>query len=166
MSETDTDHEIDAAAQQPDQSCACMLKLYELIAVTRQPTLRRAELFTLTGDDDNKDPDTGIYITVKTADDRALLASINNADSSGKDMTTYNDDSHHIVPLVVEAPGISKEDCRGFNVRMWIKTKGNDTWTIDDARVTLYFGDGTTLVAEQLAFSLVNDGASTDFAGS
>ncbi|TDT95954.1 hypothetical protein EDD99_7796 [Streptomyces sp. 846.5] len=131
-----------------------------------QPTLERAELFTLTGDSDNKDHDTGIYITVKTHDDKSLLASVNNADSSGKDMTTYNDDSHHIVPLVVEGPGTSKADCGGFKVRMWIKTNGNDTWPIDDARVTLYFSDGTTLVAEQQGITLKNDGASTEFAAS
>ncbi len=129
-----------------------------------QPTLDRAELFTLTGDGDNKDPDTGIYITVKTQDSKSLLASVNNADSSGKDMTKYNDDSHHIVPLVVEGPGTSKADCAGFRVRMWIKTNGKDKWTIDDARVTLYFSDGTTLVAEKQSFNLENDGASTEFA--
>ncbi|MGW2956197.1 hypothetical protein [Streptomyces eurythermus] len=127
-------------------------------------TLSRAELFTLTGDGDNKDHDTGIYITVKTSDEKSLLASINNADSSGKDMTTYNDDSHHIVPLVVEAPGARKSDCSGFRVRMWIKTNGNDNWTIDVARVTLYFSDGTTLVAEKLGFNLDGDGASAEFA--
>lgn len=128
------------------------------------PTLIRAELFTLTGDSDNKDNDTGIYVTVKTGDGRSLLASINNADSSGKDMTTYNDDSHHIVPLILEAPGTLKSDCGGFKVRMWIKTKGNDNWTIDDARITLYFSDGTTLVAEQYSFNLSGDGAATEFA--
>jgi hypothetical protein len=127
-------------------------------------TLSRVELFTLTGDEDNKDHDTGIYVTVKTSDGQSLLASVNNADSSGKDMTTYNDDSHHIVPLVVEAPGALRSDCRGFKVRMWIKTNGNDNWSIDDARVTLYFSDGTTLVAEQLGFSLDGDGAATEFA--
>ncbi|GHG93105.1 hypothetical protein [Streptomyces rubradiris] len=128
------------------------------------PTLSRAELFTLTGDDDNKDHDTGIYITVKTSDEKSLLASINNADSSGKDMTTYNDDSHHIVPLVVEAPGARKWECSGFRVRMWIKTNGNDNWTIDVARVTLYFSDGTTLVAEKFGFNLDGDGATAEFA--
>lgn len=156
--------EKEAAAHGRDELCACLVKLYELIRTPEQPTLIRAELFTLTGDADNKDHDTGIYLTVKTTDNRTLLASVNNADSSGKDMTEYNDDSHHIVPLVIEAPGITKGDCGGFKVHMFIKTNGDDTWSIDDARVTLYFGDGTTLVAEQFGFSLVNDGASTDFA--
>ncbi len=156
--------EKEAATHEQDELCFCLLRLYELISTPKQPTLIRAELYTLTGDADNKDHDTGIYLIVKTADDRTLLASVNNADSSGKDMTEYNDDSHHIVPLVVEAPGITKEDCGGFKVHMFIKTNGNDTWTIDDARVTLYFSDGTTLVAEQFGFSLVNDGARTDFA--
>jgi hypothetical protein len=156
--------EEESGAHERDELCFCLLRLYELISAPKQPTLIRAELFTLTGDGDNKDHDTGIYLIVKTSDDRTLLASVNNADSSGKDMTEYNDDSHHIVPLVVEAPGVTKGDCGGFKVHMSIKTNGDDTWTIDDARVTLYFSDGTTLVAEQFDFSLVNDGASTDFA--
>ncbi|AEW98561.1 hypothetical protein [Streptantibioticus cattleyicolor] len=129
----------------------------------RTPPGVRATLFTLTGDEEDKDHDTGIYVTVKTRDDKGLLASVNNADSSGKDMTTYNDDSHHIVPLVVEAPGATKPDCEGFKVRMWIKTNGHDHWPIDDARVTLYFSDGTTLVAEKLGFSLTDDGAGVEF---
>jgi hypothetical protein len=129
-----------------------------------QSTLIRAELFTLTGDGDNKDHDTGIYITAKTRDGKTLLASINNADSSGKDMTTYNDDSHHIVPLVVEASGATKVNCDGFKVRMSIKTNGSDHWEIDEARVTLYFSDSTTLVAEKFRFSLTDDGDSTEFA--
>jgi hypothetical protein len=147
-----------------ENCCECIVRFYELLTSAKASTLNRAELFTLTGDGDNKDHDTGIYITVKTSDDKALLASINNADSSGKDMTEYNDDSHHIVPLVIEAPGATKDTCGQFKVRMWIKTNGNDEWDIDDARVTLYFSDGTTLVAEQLGFNLINDGASTNFA--
>lgn len=143
--------------------CECLLKLFALLIATRPSTLMRAELFTLTGDEDNKNEDTGIYVTVKTSDDRTLLASINNADSSGKDMTEYNDDSHHIVPLVVEAPSVTRTACGQFKVRMSIKTNGSDTWTIDEARVTLYFTDGSTLVADQLDFSLVDDGASTEF---
>ncbi|QHA08740.1 hypothetical protein GQF42_40650 [Streptomyces broussonetiae] len=136
----------------------------EEAGVGAAPILFRAELFTLTGDSDNKDPDTGTHLTVKTGDEKALPASINNADSSGMDMTTYEDDSHHIVPLAVEAPGARKSDCDGFKVRMWIKTKGSDNWPVDDARVTLCFSDGTTLVAEKLGFSLNGDGATAEFA--
>jgi hypothetical protein len=60
---------------------------------------------------------------------------VNNTDSSGKDMTEYNDDSHHTVPLAIEAPGITKDDCVGFKVHMFIKTNGNETWPVDDTRV-------------------------------
>lgn len=127
------------------------------------PTLDRAELFTLTGDDDNKDHDTGIYVTVKSYDGKSMLASVNGADSSGKDATTYNDDSHHIVPLTVEGAGTSKYDARGFKVRLSIKTNGNDEWDIDEARVTLYFRDGTTLVADKYDFTLDGDEAAADF---
>ena len=143
--------------------CDCLLRFYELLNQTKEPTLERAELFTLTGDGDNKDHDTGIYVSVKTADGSTELASINGADSSGKDMTEYNDDSSHIVPLVIDAPGTTKGQSSGYRVHMWIKTNGDDTWDIDVARTTLYFSDGTNLVAEQTGFQLVNDGASTDF---
>jgi hypothetical protein len=146
-----------------EQLCECLLRFYEILSQKPQPTLGRAELYTATGDGDNKDHDTGIFVSVKTADDSMLLASISNADSSGKDMTEYNDDSYHIVPLVVESPGATDLQCTGFKVHMWIKTNGDDTWDIDLARVTLYFSDGTNLVAEQQGFQLVNDGASTDF---
>jgi len=143
--------------------CDCLLRFYELLNQTKEPTLERAELFTLTGDGDNKDHDTGIYVSVKTADGSTELASINGADSSGKDMTEYNDDSSRIVPLVIDAPGTTKGQSSGYRVHMWIKTNGDDTWDIDVARTTLYFSDGTNLVAEQTGFQLVNDGASTDF---
>jgi hypothetical protein len=143
--------------------CECLLKLYELVNQSKRPTLVRAELFTLTGDGDNKDHDTGIFVSVKTADGKMQLASISNADSSGKDMTEYNDDSYHIVPLGIDAPGASKANCDQFTVHMWIKTNGDDTWDIDLARVTLYFSDSTNLIAEKPNFQLVNDGASTDF---
>jgi hypothetical protein len=151
----------------PENPCASisdsLLRLYEILTESKQPTLERAELFTLTGDSDNKDHDTGIFVSVKSADGKMQLASISNADSSGKDMTEYNDDSYHIVPLGVDAPGATKADCNQFKVHMSIKTNGDDTWSIDLARVTLYFSDGTNLVAERANFRLVNDGASTDF---
>jgi hypothetical protein len=78
-------------------------------------------------------------------------------------MTEYNDDSSHIIPLVVDAPGATKSQSSGYKVHMWIKTNRDDTWDIDVARTTLYFSDGTNLVAEQTGFQLVNDGAATDF---
>lgn len=145
--------------------CECMLKMFEIVvAALKQPAkLIRAELFTLTGDADNKDHDTGIFVSVKTSDGTMQLASISNADSSGKDMTEYNDDSYHIVPLVVEASGATRAQCSRFKVRVSIKTNGNDTWAIDLARVTLYFNDGTNLVADKADFQLVNDAASVDF---
>lgn len=143
--------------------CECLLRLYELLTQSKQPTLIRAELFTLTGDDDDKDHDTGIFVSVKSGDGKTQLASVSNADSSGKDMTGYTDDSYHIVPLVVDAAGATKADCVQFRAHMWIKTNGSDTWSIDIARVTLYFSDGTNLVAEQDHFQLVDDGASADF---
>ncbi len=163
--QTGTSHAATTDEQEQSSACAKADNLSNCPSELGcgEPTLLRAELFTLTGDDDNKDHDTGIYITVKSGDEKILIASVNNADSSGKDMTEYNDDSHHIVPLVVEAPGATRSICEGFKVRMWIKTNGSDKWTIDDARITLYFSDGTTLVADKYNFALEDDGDSTDF---
>ena len=146
-----------------DPCCDCILSFYQLLTKAKEPTLVRAELFTLTGDDDNKDKDTGIFLSVKTSDATMELAGISNADSSGKDATEYNDDSYHIVPLMVSAPGATRSQCTGFRVRMWQKTNGNDTWSVDLARVTLYFNDGTNIVAERNNFSLVDDGDSVSF---
>jgi hypothetical protein len=143
--------------------CDCLLRFHQILTQTKPPTLMRAELFTLTGDEDNKDGDTAIFVSVKTSNNKVQLASVSNADASGKDMTEYNDDSYHIVPLVVDSPGSTKDECARFNVRLMIKTHGADTWTIDIARVTLFFTDGTNLVAERTSFDLVDDAALVDF---
>jgi hypothetical protein len=110
-------------------------------------TLSRAELFTHTNDD-NKDKDTGINISVMTADGATQLASCNNADSSNDDATEYNDGSDHTVVLDVNAPGATFEQGKKFTVHMSQQTHGNDTWKFN-ARVTLFFTDGTNLVASQ-----------------
>src|SRR5262249_10965062 len=53
------------------------------------PRLVRAELFTHTNND-NKDHDTGIYVSATTLDRRTLLAGCSNTDNSGDDSTEYN----------------------------------------------------------------------------
>src|SRR5215467_9883438 len=62
----------------PDNPCAglsdSILQLYEILTQSKQPTLARAELFTLTGDSDNKDHDTGIFVSVKSVDGKMQLA--------------------------------------------------------------------------------------------
>lgn len=126
-----------------------------------EPTLVAAELITHTRGD-NKDHDTGIYVTVTTKDGASLLAQISNADSSGTDATEYNDNSSHIVRLVVENDEAKKSDCNGFGVRIAIQTNGNDTWLFD-AQVILYFSDGTDLFAEQRNIALVNNHAEVIF---
>jgi hypothetical protein len=126
-----------------------------------EPRLVAAELLTHTNDD-NKDHDTGIYATVETADGTALLAELNNADSSGDDATEYNDGSYHSIALPVTAWGMPKSLCRQFRVHLQQQTYGHDTWKFN-ARVILYFSDGTDLVADAFGIRLVNNGASTDF---
>lgn len=126
-----------------------------------QPRLVMAELFTHTNGD-NKDHDTGIYVTVTTSDTKSLLARIISADSSGTDATEYNDNSDHFVELVIQNPAATPSDCSRFQVTIEIRTNGNDTWLFD-AQVVLYFSDGSTLFAEQKGISLVNNGAQVVF---
>jgi len=156
---------LESESQKRDCSCDCIIKLVELLlaAQSKEPTLIRAELLTLTGDAGNKDQDTAIFLSVKTSDGRMELASVTNADASGKDMTTYNDDSYHIIPLVLEAPGAVKSQCGQFRVKLFIKTHGNNEWPLDLIRVILYFGDGTNLVAQGIPGVLNGDGAHTEF---
>jgi hypothetical protein len=129
------------------------------------PLLLRATFYTKTGGD-NKDHNTGVWVNVKTSKNDILLADISNADTSDSDSTEYNDHSEHIIEMRVDSPGIPQSQCRAFNVHLWITTHGKDKWEIETARVLLLFSDGTAWVAEKHNFSLVNNGASTDFSQS
>jgi hypothetical protein len=100
---------------------------------------------------------------VRTSDGGTQLASCSNADSSGEDATEYNDNSDHAVDLRIDAPGIMYETCKGFKVHMWQQPNGHDTWKVAPT-VILYFMDGTNLIASTSEVSLVNGGASVDFA--
>jgi hypothetical protein len=122
-----------------------------------EPTLVFADLLTHTKDD-NKDKDTGIYVTVTTRNEASLLAQIVSADSSADDATEYNDGSDHDVALVVENVGAKKSDCKGFEVSIAIRTTGglgHDTWKFD-ALVILTFSDGTNLIAQKKGINLTN----------
>jgi hypothetical protein len=127
-------------------------------ASLEEPRLVRAELLTHTNDD-NKDGDTGIYVTVTTKDTTSLLARIINADSSNSDATAYNDGSDHFVELVVQNSAATPSVCRGFQVTIAIRPTGglcHDTWHFD-AQVVLYFSDGSTLLAEKGDLSLSSE---------
>src|SRR5438552_3908705 len=94
------------------------------------PVLLKAELQTHTNDED-KDHDTGINISVKTADGTGEIASCSNADDSSTDATQYKDGSDHSVNLAVQFTGAKKTACKGFKVHMSISTHGgagHDTW--------------------------------------
>ena len=120
--------------------------------------LIKAELYTKTGDD-NKDKDTGVYVTVTTNDGNTLLAEIKNADSSGDDKTEYNDNSDHTIELVIKSSGSTKTDCQKFKFRVGSQAKGNDKWKITKATLTLTFDDNTTLSHEVGAFELNSRGS-------
>jgi len=108
----------------------------------QEPVLESAELFTRTGDS-NKDDDTGVYAYVRSANGQIILASIENADSCGKDACEYHDHSEHTVKLNVQ--NRSKSQCQDFVVKLGSRANGNDKWEIKVARVTLRFSDGSSL---------------------
>lgn len=123
-----------------------------------EPKLTKVEFYSKTGDD-NKDKDTGVYVTVITSDEKTLLAEIKNADNSNDDKTEYNDLSEHTIELVVKSPGSTKAECQKFKFRVGSQAKGNDKWKIDKTRVTLTFSDNTTLFQESGAFELNSRGS-------
>ena len=123
--------------------------------------LERAEFFSHTNND-NKDHDTGIYVTVMSSGNNTRLASIENADSSGDDSREYKDGSDHPITLHIDAPGASKEACEGFKTKVSIKTNGHDTWRFNGT-VTLFFDDGTNITKTKDSISLTDNGASVIF---
>jgi hypothetical protein len=157
----------EAAPGSTDELCACLERFYELLTARREPTLYRAELYTLTGAMFAKHEEVGVYVEVKTADDRTLLAYTTNADT-GYGFYYYLN-SVHVVPLVTASTGIAKADCLGFKVRLWISFSaealpGLNPWQLDLARIMLAFTDGTVLVAENRDFQLLGDEATALFA--
>ena len=115
--------------------------------------LVRAEFWSHTNDD-NKDKDTGVYVQVRTADLKSVLAGIDGADSSGDGAKEYKDKSDNTIPLVIQAFGATFDQCQNFKFRVGIRATGpgvfgigNDTWHFN-GRVTLYFDNGLTLIQE------------------
>jgi hypothetical protein len=131
-------------------------------AEAQGPVLIKATFFSHTNDED-KDHDTGIYVTVSTADGDTTIAHADNRDNSGDDGTQYKDGSDHQFDLDLDAPGIDKPSCQGAKVHVYIHTHGHDTWRFN-GRVVLYFSDHTNITASSGNLELKNDGAATDFA--
>jgi hypothetical protein len=128
-----------------------------------QPTLMAgqgglvgAEFFSHTNDD-NKDHDTGVYVEVKTNDLGIRLAHINNADSSGRDETEYNDHSNHTIPLIVDSSGATLAQCQGFKFRVGTVANGNDKWEFNGT-VTLRFEteNGEQTLSREIGDSTLN----------
>jgi hypothetical protein len=111
---------------------------------------------------DNKDHDTGIYVSVTTADGTTTLATIQNADNCAN--CEYKDHTPHTINLIINAPGAQEDACRGFVVELGIVANGNDSWKIDEATVTLIFtdqgGGQTNLRATKKSFDLNSRGSS------
>jgi hypothetical protein len=130
-------------------------------AQAQGPVLIKATFFSHTNDED-KDHDTGIYITVTGADGQTTIAHADNRDNSGDDGTQYKDGSDHQFDLDLDSPGMDKGSCKGFRVHMYVHTHGHDTWRFN-GRAVLYFSDHSNITANIDHVELKNDGASTDF---
>lgn len=129
-------------------------------AMGQSPALIKATLFTHTNDED-KDHDTGVYVTVTSADGQTTIAHADNRDNSGDDGTQYKDGSDHQFDLDLDSPGMEKDSCKGYRVHVYIHTHGHDTWRFN-GRLVLYFTDHSNITASIDNVELKNDGASTD----
>lgn len=125
------------------------------------PDLMKAVFYSHTNDDD-KDHDTGVYVELRTQDGSSILAHANNRDNSGDDGSQYKDGSDHSFDLDLDAPGIDRNACNGFRVKVWQHTNGKDTWKFN-ARVVLFFTDRSNLAASKDGIVLTNDSASDNF---
>lgn len=121
--------------------------------------LTRAEFWSHTNND-NKNKDTGVYVYVNGG--ATALAQIENADDSEKDPTEYKNGSDHTIALTLLSPGSTKDECQNFTVRVKQKPAGEDTWKFN-ARVTLWFSDGTNLQKTMDGLVLENAGAEDHF---
>lgn len=130
-------------------------------ARAEDPVLVKAVFRSHTNDED-KDHDTGVYVSVKTGDGQTLIAHADNRDNSGDDGTQYKDNSDHEFGLDTDAVGVKKSACGGFKVHVRIHTHGHDTWRFN-GQVILTFSDGTNMIASRDGIELKNDGAATDF---
>ena len=131
-----------APVDDPCDPCRCLMQFYELITAPRPPYLYRAELYAQPEFEYPKTDRTGLYVSVKTSDEKALLATL--VDGYGN--FTWGEFSPNTIPLVVEAPGATRTECDGFKVNVWLSLGVVSLWRI--LRVTLFFSDGTTLLAE------------------
>jgi hypothetical protein len=137
----------------PCDLCSCMVRLYELISAPKDPTLFRAELFVrfmLNGKGEND----GIYVTVKTSDLRTLLVS----ETNGAHGIAWASPGAYFWPLLVEAPGATRAECERFQVRMSVQTHQQYLY-LSVVRITLYFSDSTTLVAEEFDQEILQAGS-------
>lgn len=112
--------------------------------------------------DEDKDHDTGIYVTVMSADGSSKLAHVDNCDNSGDDGTQYKDGSDHSCALVIDSAGLARDSAKGFTGTICIHTHGNDTWRFR-GDVTLHFSDNSNITANIGNSELKNDGACLNF---
>lgn len=128
----------------------------KVLAEDNEPTLLKAEFVSHTIND--KDSDTGVYVYIDSNDGKTHFAQIENADNSSKRETGYDGGSDHTVKLTVLKPSFTKQECMGFKVTVAAKANGSDKWQLN-GRTTLYFSDGTKLVAAKEGMVLNSRGS-------
>jgi hypothetical protein len=91
--------------------------------------------------DDDKDPDTGVWVVINDKYGNEI-AGISNADSSDNDSTHYKPGETHEISIPAPRNDIPKENCLPCAWRMGIEAApppafnplgapGNDKWTFD-----------------------------------
>jgi len=106
------------------------------------PALIKATFFSHTNDED-KDHDTCVNVTVSSSDGSTLIAHANQRDCSPNDGTQYKDNSDHQFDLEIDAAGVAKSASKGYKVHVCQTTNGgagHDTW--------LFHGHGASVRCE------------------
>ena len=110
--------------------------------------------------------DTCLAVTVEAADGKVLAQVKHAGCSDDKELSRlrFIKNSEHTLSLDVSAWAEDSSNCKGFKVRISQEGTARGAWEFD-AKVTLKFADGTTLVAEKagITFSNVGDSAMAEF---
>jgi len=119
--------------------------------------------FTSQTGGDDKDHDTGVFIRILTADQKTLIASIDNADNCNN--CHYDDHTTHSFNVNVNSPALTKSDCAGFVYFVGSRANGNDNWDLDGTSIDIVFDNRDDLTKSSGGFSLNSRGSALVWAG-
>jgi hypothetical protein len=102
---------------------------------------------------DRKGGSPSLNLLVFTKDHKTKLASLQKGELCKGNCDMQSGESSQPIPVTVDAPGSTYQDCQGFDSYFFIDSnQQDDPWTIDWVKVELEFANGANLVS----FSKVN----------